>query len=103
MLLSFSPLFFPLAVPGLIFVVQGADLASGRHRSHWQAVAAGVSLLLLIAAPLCLLVHQDPVSWSTPTGSGSSSDSITTTESLLAFLCVVAAVAAALLGPPDSD
>jgi hypothetical protein len=102
MLLSFSPLFFPLAIPGVIFIVQAAGVSSREHRSPWQATAAAISLCFLIAAPLCLLVHQDPITWSTATGSGSASDSITATESALACLCVVVAVVAAWLSPPDS-
>jgi hypothetical protein len=103
MWLSFSFLFFPLVVPGVIFIVQGASMPRGRHRSRWQPVAAVVSWFLLLAAPLCLIVHQDPRSWSTSTSNGSTSDIITATESALAFLCVVGAVVAALLAPPDSD
>jgi len=102
MLLSFSPLFFPLAIPGVIFLVQAAGASSRARRSPWQATAAAISVCFLIAAPLCLLVHQDPITWSTATGSGSASDSITATESALACLCVVAAVVAAWLAPPDS-
>ena len=102
MLLSFSPLFFPLAIPGVIFIVQAVGGSSREPRSPWQATAAVISLGLLIAAPLCLLVHQDPTSWSTPSGSGYASDVITATESMLACLCVAAAVVAAWLAPPDS-
>ena len=102
--LSFSPLFFPLLVPALIFLTQGSSMARGLRRSRWQPVAATVTALFILAAPLCLIVHQDPASWSTPTGgSGSTSNVITATESALAFLCVVAAVVTALVAPPDSD
>jgi hypothetical protein len=102
MWLSFSFLFFPLVVPGVIFIIQAASMRRGAHRSRWQPVAAAVSWFLLLAAPLCLLVHQDPRTWSA-TGGGSTSDIVTATESALAILCVVAAVVVALLAPPDSD
>ena len=101
--LSFSPLFFPLLVPAAIFISQAASMARGRRRSHWQLVAAAVSALGLFAAMACLVVHQDPVTWTTATESGSSSDVITATESVLAFAGIAVAIVAALVAPCDES
>ena len=104
MWLSFSPLFFPLLVPAVLFITQGSSMARGPRRSWAQPLAAAASALFLVAAPLCLIVHQDPTSWTMPNGgSGYSSNVTTATESALSFLCVVAAVVAAIVAPPDSD
>ena len=75
----------------------------GALRSPWQPVAAATSARFLVAAALCLIVHQDPANWTTATENGSSSNVLTATESALAFLCVVGATISGILAPPDRD
>ena len=66
-----------------------------------QCGGALLSALFVIAAVLSLFAHQDPVSWSTATQSGSTSDVITVQEALTSIGFLVAAVAVAALTPRD--
>jgi hypothetical protein len=102
--LSFSFLFVPLWIPAVLFITQATLAPPSTNRSRWQPIAAAASLLFLFAAPWCLIVHQDPASWTMPNGgSGYSSNIITAAESALACVCIAAAIVAAVLAPPDSD
>ena len=99
--LSFSFLFFPLAIPSALFVIDAATRPRGNHRRGVQGVAAILGALFVIAALLSLFAHQDPVHWTTATGSGDVSDVITEQEALTAIGFLVAALAVALLSPAD--
>jgi hypothetical protein len=102
-LLSFSFLFIPLWIPAVIFITQATLAPPTARRSPWQPLAAAAGALFLVASPLCLFVHQDPVSWSTANGSGSSSDVVTATEAALALACIAAAALVALAAPRDGS
>ncbi len=99
--LSFSFLFFPLVVPAVLFLTDA--IARPRRDPHPLAQCGGalLSALFVIAAVLSLFAHQDPVSWSTATQSGSTSDVITVQEALTSIGFLVAAVAVAALTPRD--
>ncbi len=99
--LSFSFLFFPLVVPAVLFLTDA--IVRPRRTPHPLAQCGGalLSALFVIAAVLSLFAHQDPVSWSTATQSGSTSDVITVQEALTSIAFLVAAVAVAALTPRD--
>lgn len=80
----------PLLIPAVMLLV-----AYGRRRPDavvqpplLVAISSAIVIMLVVAALLSLLVHQDPRSWSTPTGSGATSDVITTWEALVSLLLV---------------
>ncbi len=96
--LSFSLVTLPLLAPALMLSI------GYRRRSHgestWGARAAltlWLVVLLLIAAVAALLVHQDPREYSTPTGSGGTSDIITMVEALISLGLTSTSVAAGWL------
>jgi hypothetical protein len=99
--LSFSFLFFPLVVPAVLFLTDA--VVRPRRDPHPLAQCGGalLSALFVIAAVLSLFAHRDPVSWSTATQSGSTSDVITIQEALTSIGFLVAAVAVAALTPRD--
>ena len=57
---------------------------------------------LLVAAVAALLVHDDPRTYTTPTGGGSTSDVVTITESLISLALAAAAVGSGWLLAPAS-
>ena len=91
--LSFAGLTLPLLPLAVIFVVAWVR-HPGSHRApvvHLGAVAPLVVILLLGAA-VALFVSEDPASWTTATGGGSTSDVITDREALLSLACTVLAL-----------
>jgi hypothetical protein len=99
--LSFSFLFFPLVVPAVLFLSDAIVRPRRDPRHLAQCGGALLSGLFVIAAGLSLFAHQDPVSWTTATQSGTTSDVITMSEALTAIGFLVAAVAVAALTPRD--
>jgi hypothetical protein len=99
--LSFSFLFFPLVVPAVLFLSDA--IVRPRRDPHplGQCLGAILSAVFVVAAVLSLFAHQDPVSWSTATQSGSISDVITVQEALTSIGFLVAAIAVAALTPAD--
>ena len=100
--LSFSFLFFPLVVPAVLFLSDAIVRPWRDPQRHLvQCGGALLSGLFVIAAVVSLFAHQDPVSWSTATQSGTTSDVITMSEALTVIGFLVAAVAVAALTPRD--
>jgi len=107
--LSFALVTLPLLLPaGMLFVGYGrrsADRPSPLGTAGGTTVAVFV---LLASAVAVLFMHQDPRSYTTGTGGGSTSDVITFAESLSSLMLTTAAIAAgwALATPSrraDSD
>lgn len=99
--LSFSFLFFPLVVPAVLFLTDAIARPRREPRHLAQCGGALLSALFVVAAVLSLFAHQDPVSWSTATQSGSTSDVITVQEALTSIGFFVAALAVAAFTPRD--
>jgi hypothetical protein len=91
--LSFAGLTLPLLPLAAVFVV-----AWVRHpRSHASAVVhpavvAPLVVTLLLGATVALFISDDPASWTTSTGGGSTSDVITNREALLSLACTMLAL-----------
>jgi hypothetical protein len=91
--LSFAGLTLPLLPLAAVFVT-----AWVRHpRSHTSAVvhpavAAPLVVTLLLGAAVALFISDDPASWTTSTGGGSTSDVITNREALLSLACTMLAL-----------
>ncbi len=93
--LSFALVTLPLLLPaGMLFVGYGrrsADRPSPLGTAGGTTVAVFV---MLAAAIVVLFVHQDPRTYTTETGGGSTSDVITFAESLSSLVLTAAAIAA---------
>jgi len=86
---SFAGVALPLLVPAGIFLAHSA-----RAPGRWEPGAVALALagaVGIVAALVLLFVHEDPASWVTATGGGSTSDIVTARESLrsLALLALV--------------
>lgn len=93
--LSFAGLTLPLLPLAVIFVVAWVR-HPGPHagsRVH-PAVVTPVLVSLLLGAAAALFISDDPASWTTATGGGSTSDVITNGEALLSLTCTTLALAA---------
>jgi hypothetical protein len=101
--LSFSFLFFPLLLPAVFFLTDAITRPRRTPQPPAQCVAAALSALFVVAAVLSLWAHQDPVTWSTATGSGSASDVITLREAWTSFGFLAAAIAVAAFAPRDGQ
>jgi hypothetical protein len=91
--LSFAGLTLPLLPLAVIFVVAWVR-HPGSHGAtvvHPGAVAPLIVILLLGAA-VALFLSDDPASWTTATGGGSTSDVITDREALLSLACTMLAL-----------
>lgn len=99
--LSFSFLFFPLVVPAVLFLSDAIVRPRRGRRPPSQCLGAVLSAVFVVAAVLSLFAHQDPVSWSTATQSGTTSDVITIQEALTSIGFFVAAIAVAAFTPRD--
>lgn len=90
---SFAGLTLPLLPLAVVFVV-----AWIRHpRSHagevvHPAAVAPLIVTLLLGAAVALYISDDPASWTTATGGGSTSDVITNREALLSLACTTLAL-----------
>jgi hypothetical protein len=91
--LSFAGLTLPLLPLAVVFV-----MAWIRHPgSHAGAVVhpgavAPLVVTLLLGAAVALFISDDPASWTTATGGGSTSDVITNREALLSLACTMLAL-----------
>lgn len=90
-----SIVLFPLIVPALVLETHAIR--------HWfggrDLVVPAMLALPLMAAFAIVVFHQDPATWSTPTGSGGSSNIVTTTEAAIALTAAAAVVAIATQFP----
>ena len=92
--LSFAGVLLPLLVVASVLFAAHGRRSTGRAQVPWQtAVTTVVVVALLLAAAISLFVHQDPRSYTTPTGGGGTSDVITPIEALIAVALAGAAVA----------
>jgi hypothetical protein len=97
---SFAGVTLPLLVPAGIFLMHAV-----RARGRWgpaavaQTCAAAVGV---VAALVLLFVHEDPASWETATGGGSTSDIVTARESLRSLALLALVLGAAAGGPIGS-
>ncbi len=87
----------PLLVPASLLVAYG--LSPGTVRAKYEAQAGFVVGIGLVGAFFLLLVHLDPVTWSSQGGSGSSSDIITDLEAVASLSVVAVVFVAAMLIP----
>ncbi len=92
---------FPLIIPAAVMVWAAL---SNAPRAHALAFA-GLLAFGLVAAFSFVLLHQDPATWTTPHGSGSSSNIVTTFEAALSLATVgaVLGVALAWTGEPTQS
>ncbi len=86
-----SVVLFPLLAPATIMVWAGVKNAPSA-RSLWLAEALGAALVVVFGF---LVLHQDPVTWTTPTGSGGSSNIVTDFEATLSLATVGAVIGVA--------
>ncbi|MEO8693931.1 MAG: hypothetical protein ABI658_10475 [Acidimicrobiales bacterium] len=87
---------FPLLIPATVLMVVGVrnDLPSR------ELAIAAMTALVLAATTWYVVLHQDPASWTTKTGSGSSSNVITTFEATLSVSVVTMVLIVCSLLPP---
>ena len=108
LLLSSGIVLFPLSfisfvlVPllltaGLLIAAYGARSASNQLSPVRTALITMSVAALLVAAVISLFVHEDPRSYSTPAGGGSTSDVITPLETLISAAWVSTATSSGRL------
>ena len=91
--LAFSGVTLPLLIPAVLLAVAGARrLTAGARPCAPVWVTLWAVVAVLGAAVVALFAHDDPRSWSTATGGGSTSDVITLGESLLSLWLVALAL-----------
>jgi len=92
--LSFALITLPLLIPAGMLLTGYARRASGRPAPVGTTAGTLVAVLVVLAtAVVVLFMHQDPRSYTTSTGGGSTSDVITLAESLPSLVLTVGAVA----------
>jgi hypothetical protein len=101
--LSFAGVTLPLLIPAvMLFVAYSRRSSTQPARLGRTALTTASVFALLVAAGAALLLHQDPRSYSTGNGGGSTSDVITVVESLISLALATAAIAAGwLLATPE--
>ena len=82
----------PLLIPAAALIVQ-ATTKGVRVSSLLIPAAIAVGLVGALAV---IVFHQDPAEWTTPEGSGGSSNIVTTTEAAIGIAVGVAAVVVAV-------
>lgn len=80
----------PLLIPAIVLTVR----SSAQQFRMGDLVLPGLLALCLLAVFGVLVLHQDPVTWSTPDGGGSSGNIVTTTEATTAIATSVTVVIA---------
>ena len=99
--LSFAGILLPLLIASAMLLVSFGRRSTGRTTQGGRAaLTAVVVIVLLMAAVVTLFVHEDPRSYTTATGGGSTSDVVTMTESLISLSLSSAAIAAGWLLAP---
>lgn len=90
-----SIVLIPLILPAVWLIAR-----STRERFDTGDLATPAILASSLVAVLAFVVfHQDPVTWSTPEGGGSSSDIVTTLEAAIAILATAAVALIAAFRP----
>lgn len=91
--LSFALVTLPLLIPaGMLVAAHGRRARLEVLPAGRAALTFGAVVALLIAAVVVLFVHQDPRSYTTPTGGGSTSDVITAAEAAVSLVLTTASV-----------
>ncbi len=99
--LSFAGVLLPLLIAAALLFVSFGRRSTGRTTQGGRAaLTAVVVIVLLMAAVVTLFVHEDPRSYTTATGGGSTSDVVTMAESLISLALSSAAIAAGWLLAP---
>jgi hypothetical protein len=92
--LSFAGVTLPLLIPAvMLFVAYGRRSSAQSGPPGRASLTTAFVLALLVAAVVALFFHQDPRSYSTANGGGSTSDVITALESLISLALAAAAIA----------
>jgi hypothetical protein len=93
----------PLLIAAALLLVSFGRRSTGRTTQGGRAALMTLTVIVLLtAAAVTLFVHEDPRSYTTATGGGSTSDVITMAESLISLSLSSAAIAAGwLLAPLD--
>lgn len=102
---SLAGITLPLLPAGIIFLT--AWIRHPRPRTGPRVHPALLTPLiwgLLLGAVIALFISEDPASWTTPTGGGSTSDVITNREALLSLASLALALTAGwTLAPPRPE
>ncbi len=86
----------PVLFPAIVLIVFG--LISEVPRGRWHSVLMPAVIAVALPASFAVLVfHADPVTWSTETSEGYSSDVITNPETALTIAVVISAMLIAIV------
>ena len=92
--LSFALVTLPLLIPAAMLLIGYSGRSSGRPEAVGKTGGTLLAVFVLLAtAVVILFIHQDPRSYTTSTGGGSTSDVITFAESLPSIALTACAVA----------
>lgn len=94
--LSFALVTLPLLIPAVMLLIGYGRRRRSSSRPEAVGTTGGTLLavfVLLAAAVVILFIHQDPRSYTTATGGGSTSDVVTFAESLASLALTAGAVA----------
>jgi len=91
--LSFALVTMPLLIPAVMLLVGYGRRSAGHEAAGTTAGTLFAVFALLAGAVVILFIHQDPRSYTTSTGGGSTSDVITFAESLPSLAMTACAVA----------
>ena len=100
---ALSMVTLPLAAIAVAIALEGRRI---EHRStRGEILASTMAGAGLVSAAIALVVHQDPVSWTTATYGGSSSDIVTNSEAMIALglVCVSLALGIGATGRRRSE
>jgi hypothetical protein len=94
-LLSLAGVLLPLLIPATMLFVAHRRRSSAQPApgAAWTVLITIALVALMAAAVAALFLHRDPRSYSTATGGGSTSDVITTGESLISLALTSVAIA----------
>jgi len=92
--LSVALVTLPLLIPAVMLMIGYGRRSSGRPEPRGKTSGTLLAVFVLLAAAVVILfIHQDPRSYTTSTGGGSTSDVITFFESLPSLALTACAVA----------
>lgn len=90
---------FPLIFPAVLLIVGSASMQMEPRPG--ESFASALIAIGLVAGSLVLLVWDDPVTWTSPTGSFGSSDMVTALEAALTFTILSLVLVVALASPRE--
>lgn len=100
---SMAGVLLPLMIAAAMLFVSFGRRSVGQMSSDGRvALTILTVMVLMVAAVAALLVHEDPRTYTTPTGGGSTSDVVTIIESLISLALAAAAVGSGWLLAPAS-